>query len=102
MDDKLTANPHAWNQRANILFLESPGGVGFSFQADGHYNVTDSTVAELNFQALQSFYKKFPHFAENDFYITGESYAGKSRLGCLVCIVYTILLLLRHLHSHAV
>ncbi len=75
-DDSISSNPFAWNQGANIIFLESPGGVGFSFSLDSHYNYTDSSVAELNFKALRSFYKKFPHFAENDFYITGESYAG--------------------------
>ncbi len=75
----LSLNPYAWNQKANVLFLESPAGVGFSYKADGHYDQNDSSTAQLNFDALHSFYKKFPHFAENEFYVTGESYAGNGK-----------------------
>ena len=67
----LSLNPHAWNQKANVLFLESPAGVGFSYKADGHYHQDDSSTAQLNFDALHSFFKKFPHLAENEFYVTG-------------------------------
>ncbi|XP_054163524.1 lysosomal protective protein-like [Oppia nitens] len=73
---QLYANPYSWNRETNILFLESPAGVGFSYKLDGQYATDDDTVAKANYQALKSFYKKFPQFLANDFYVTGESYAG--------------------------
>ena len=75
----LGVNPYAWNQHVNLLFLESPVGVGFSYREDdGQSNITlnDNTTAEINFAALKSFYQKFPHLTDNQFYILGESYAG--------------------------
>ena len=72
----LSLNQYAWNQKANLLFLESPAGVGFSYKADGHYRQDDTSTALLNFNTVQSFFKKFPQFENNDFYVAGESYAG--------------------------
>ena len=36
----------------------------------------DGTTAEDNYKAIMEFYKKFPTLKKNDFYVTGESYAG--------------------------
>lgn len=36
----------------------------------------DSSVAMDNYKALLAFFNKFPNLKKNDFYITGESYAG--------------------------
>lgn len=68
-------NNYAWNLKANVLYLESPGGVGFSKSKRG-LNHDDGTVAEDNYKALIAFFKKFPNLKKNDFYITGESYTG--------------------------
>ena len=76
-DGSLSANPYGWNLHANVLFLESPAGVGFSYKTDSsNYRTDDHASAQLNFEALHSFYRKFPYLTENNFYITGESYAG--------------------------
>lgn len=70
-------NPNAWNKKANLLYISSPGGVGFSFNKDGNVKHNDSSVAEDNYMALSVFFmKKFPNLKKNDFYITGESYSG--------------------------
>jgi serine carboxypeptidase-like clade 2 len=69
----LKLNPNSWNRYANVLYLESPGGVGFS---QGPVNSSDASVAQDNLVALMSFFQKFPKFQAHDFYISGESYAG--------------------------
>jgi len=73
----LYQNPNAWNNVANMVFLEAPACVGFSYADDpsGCRN-NDTQQAVDNFNALQVFYQGYPEYAQNDFYISGESYAG--------------------------
>lgn len=76
-DGTLRSNPNAWNKKVNLLFLESPSGVGFTYRPGQTDLSTDDTeTAQVNFNALKSFFVKFPHLTSNDFFITGESYAG--------------------------
>jgi serine carboxypeptidase-like clade 2 len=74
--DDLHENAFSWNSNANLLFLESPPGVGFSYNDDSSYSYTDPNTAQDNYNSLLTFFKKFPAFAGRDFYISGESYAG--------------------------
>ncbi|XP_042900298.1 lysosomal protective protein [Parasteatoda tepidariorum] len=69
-------NPYSWNKIANVLFLEAPAGVGFSYADNKKYDTDDDTTSYDNYVALQNFFEKFPQFKSNDFYITGESYGG--------------------------
>lgn len=68
-------NPYAWNMKANLLYITSPGGVGFSESKRG-IKSDDGTTAEDNYKALLAFFAKFPNMKKNDLYLTGESYAG--------------------------
>ncbi|XP_078688786.1 lysosomal protective protein-like [Branchiostoma floridae x Branchiostoma belcheri] len=72
----LYENPYSWNQVANVVYLESPAGVGFSYSTDKNYSTNDDQVAMDNLAAVQSFFVKFPQFLPNEFYIVGESYGG--------------------------
>ncbi|GFP84997.1 serine carboxypeptidase-like 45 [Phtheirospermum japonicum] len=74
----LVKNDHSWNRVANMLYLESPAGVGFSYSADKSFykSVNDNMTAKDNFNFLKNWFKKFPEFKNNELYITGESYAG--------------------------
>lgn len=72
-------NEYSWNKAANMLYIESPGGVGYSFinsSLEEDLVVNDDISAKDNLNALLSFYKKFPEYQKRDFYISGESYAG--------------------------
>uniref|UniRef100_A0A1A7XN05 Carboxypeptidase n=1 Tax=Iconisemion striatum TaxID=60296 RepID=A0A1A7XN05_9TELE len=72
----LYENVFSWNKYANMLYLESPAGVGYSYSDDQKYETDDDKVAADNYQALQSFFVKFPNFTRNEFFIFGESYGG--------------------------
>lgn len=72
----LYENPFSWNKIANVLYLESPAGVGYSYSDDQKYATDDDQVADDNHKALQSFFAKFPNFTQNEFFIFGESYGG--------------------------
>ncbi|RLN53700.1 hypothetical protein BBJ29_001320 [Phytophthora kernoviae] len=72
----LRTNKFAWNQRANLLCIESPVGVGFSYNASGVYEADDLSQAEDLYDALQKFFDKFPWLRTNSFVISGESYGG--------------------------
>ena len=78
MDGSISENAGRWNAAANVLFIESPIGVGFSFQANRSfpYRVDDNVTAAQNVAALLNFYTLFPEFSANNLFISGESYAG--------------------------
>ncbi|WJX88177.1 hypothetical protein P8452_70289 [Trifolium repens] len=61
-----------------MIYLDSPVGVGFSFLVNQsfYYLANDEMTARDNLLFLQGWFKKFPKYKNNDFFITGESYAG--------------------------
>jgi carboxypeptidase C (cathepsin A) len=72
-------NPYSWNQKANVLYIESPAGVGFYFNdsPDPEQQKEDDDISGVeNLQAVIQFFTKFPSYKQNEFYISGESYAG--------------------------
>ncbi|KAL0364389.1 UNVERIFIED_CONTAM: Serine carboxypeptidase-like 45 [Sesamum angustifolium] len=74
----LVRNEYSWNKEANILYLESPIGVGFSYSANSssYEGVNDKITARDNLVFLQNWFLKFPQYRNRSLYITGESYAG--------------------------
>ncbi|CAB3399234.1 unnamed protein product [Caenorhabditis bovis] len=73
---RVERNPWTWNRLANIIYLDAPAGVGFSYYDNKNKTFTDDQVATDNFDALLAWFKKFPEMKSNDLYIAGESYAG--------------------------
>nr|CAB3453628.1 unnamed protein product [Digitaria exilis] len=74
----LSRNRHAWNNVANVIFLESPAGVGFSYtNTSSDYEKTgDWRTAEDSYRFLLHWLERFPEYKGRDLYIAGESYAG--------------------------
>lgn len=75
--DTLEYNDGAWNEFANVMFVDNPVGTGFS------YVDTDSYVHELDEMAdqfvkfLEKWFALFPEYEHDDLYIAGESFAGQ-------------------------
>ncbi|KAF2305134.1 hypothetical protein GH714_001981 [Hevea brasiliensis] len=67
------------NGEANMLFLESPVGVGFSYSnSTSDYDILgDDFTANDAYAFLHNWLLKFPSYRTRAFYIAGESYAGK-------------------------
>lgn len=59
-----------------MIYIESPAGVGYSWTSTVMPEYTDDSSAEDNYLAIKAFYEKFPEYRDNDFFISGESYAG--------------------------
>jgi serine carboxypeptidase-like clade 2 len=63
---------------ANILFLASPVGVGFSYSntTSDYSKMGDKITAANNYVFLENWLERFPEYKNRPFYISGESYAG--------------------------
>ncbi|XVE59733.1 hypothetical protein DITRI_Ditri05aG0070000 [Diplodiscus trichospermus] len=86
----LFRNNYAWNNVANVIFLESPAGVGFSYSntSSDYGHTGDKSTAEDAYTFLVNWLERFPQYKTRNFYITGESYAGHY----VPQLAYTILL----------
>ncbi|BGP44767.1 Cell death protease [Rhodotorula kratochvilovae] len=67
----------AWNEYANVLFLDQPAGTGFSYVTKNDDVRELAAAADHVVAFLANFYKVFPEFSYMDTYIAGESYAGQ-------------------------
>ncbi|KAI3989600.1 hypothetical protein MKX01_036209 [Papaver californicum] len=64
-------------QASNLIYVDQPTRTGFSYTSDKRDLRHDETgVSDDLYDFLQAFFQKHPQFVNNDFFITGESYAG--------------------------
>ncbi|KAG2138521.1 Alpha/Beta hydrolase protein [Suillus clintonianus] len=71
-----THNPHSWNAHANMIFLDQPINVGYSYSEDGS-TVDSSPVAGKDVYAfMELFLTRFPEYSTQPFHLAAESYGG--------------------------
>lgn len=74
----LKKRKYSWNMAHNVIYIDNPVGTGYSFTDDKKGYATNEThVGRDIHTALQQFFLLFPELQSNDFFVTGESYAGK-------------------------
>ncbi|XP_071932759.1 serine carboxypeptidase-like [Coffea arabica] len=73
----LVWNNFGWDKISNIIFVDQPTGTGFSYSSSNDdIRHDEKGVSNDLYDFLQAFFRKHPEYAKNEFYITGESYAG--------------------------
>jgi carboxypeptidase C (cathepsin A) len=70
-----TFNDFSWNSHANIIFLDQPINVGFSWSDNSKVNNTP-LAAEHVYAFLELFINRYPEYAKAPFHIAAESYGG--------------------------
>ncbi|XP_025093582.1 probable serine carboxypeptidase CPVL [Pomacea canaliculata] len=75
---KLLPRNVTWNEKYSLLYVDNPVGTGFSFtKADQGYAQNEEDVGRDLYSFLEQFFQIYKEYQQNDFYVTGESYAGK-------------------------
>ncbi|KAL5843831.1 hypothetical protein ACOSQ4_009789 [Xanthoceras sorbifolium] len=73
----LRRNKMSWNKASNLLFIESPAGVGWSYSnTSSDYNCGDVSTAKDMRTFMLKWFEKFPELKSRELFLTGESYAG--------------------------
>ncbi|OIT23151.1 PREDICTED: serine carboxypeptidase-like [Nicotiana attenuata] len=73
----LVWNDFGWDKVSNLIYVDQPTGTGFSYSTvDSDIRNSETGVSNDLYDFLQEFFKAHPDYVNNDFYITGESYAG--------------------------
>lgn len=74
----LKKRKYTWSRNHNLIYIDNPVGTGFSFtENDLGYSSNEFDVGLNLLHCLQQFFLLFPQLQKNDFFVSGESYAGK-------------------------
>lgn len=69
----------SWVGPFSVLYVDQPVGVGYSYSDKGKegYKVTQEAYTDDLFSFVQQFFQLFPEYMTREFYIGGNSYAGR-------------------------
>ncbi|CAI9103885.1 OLC1v1002467C1 [Oldenlandia corymbosa var. corymbosa] len=78
----LDLNQYAWNQEANILFVDNEVGVGFSYSNTSSDYQTYDFAASIpdTYAFLVSWLQRFPEYKDADVFLAGEGYSGNTAI----------------------
>lgn len=72
----ITYNKHSWTAHSNMIFLDQPVNVGYSYSSDGSGVNNTPVAAEDVYAFLELFFSRYPEYADAAFHIAAESYGG--------------------------
>jgi len=70
-------HPQAWNEKANVFFIDQPIGVGYSYADYGETVSTTEGFAQDIASFVAIFFQTFKKFQGRAFHMAGESYGGQ-------------------------
>ncbi|KAF7795558.1 hypothetical protein EIP86_006720 [Pleurotus ostreatoroseus] len=71
-----TFNDLSWTSYSNMIFLDQPVNVGYSYSDDGSTVNTSPVAAEDVYAFLELFLDRYPQYADAPFHLAAESYGG--------------------------
>ena len=72
----LEENPWSWTGFADMLYIDSPCGVGFSTCGTAPAEHHDFQVAEDFFNFMQELYEYYPQYRDKKLFLASESFGG--------------------------
>ena len=70
-------NPFSWNNNANIMWIDQPADVGYSYSPfEDDMDHDEQEVSDDMYNFLQTFFEAHGKYLPNEFYVFGESYGG--------------------------
>lgn len=78
VNDSFQTRDINWALHNHMIYIDNPVGTGFSFTNDTEgFCKNETRVGEHLYSTIIQFLHLFPELQKNNFFITGESYAGK-------------------------
>ncbi|RLN56026.1 hypothetical protein BBJ29_006472 [Phytophthora kernoviae] len=69
-------NVHSWTTEANVIWLDQPTNVGFSYGSDTSADYSEENIQKNIYWFLQGFLNKHPELEGRPLFLAGEGYAS--------------------------
>lgn len=75
--NSFTVNPDAWNNETNMLYVDNPAGVSYSYaERDVDYSFNDDAFSKDAMVFLKQFFEDWKEWLPSPLFISGQSYGG--------------------------